>query len=105
MGRAELASNTVEGRMLEVQQSTLDMAGASRLDQIRASMAGEQLTGGAQRPAVTAGAEAAAASEERGREATVARLDEIRTSLNKEGAKSAGTNGVGKTGSGDAAAG
>ena len=105
MGRAELASDTVEGRMLEVQRTTLDMAGHSRLDQIRASMAGEQLTGGAQRPAVTAGAEAAAASEERGREATVARLDEIRTSLNKEGAKSAGTNGVGKTGSGDAAAG
>ena len=30
MGRAELASNSVEGRMLEVQKSTLDMAGQSR---------------------------------------------------------------------------
>jgi phage shock protein A len=38
MGRAELASNSVEGRMLEVQKATLDIAGASRLDQIRASM-------------------------------------------------------------------
>ncbi|MDQ1646611.1 MAG: hypothetical protein QOJ50_2795 [Cryptosporangiaceae bacterium] len=43
LGSAELASNSVEGRMLEVQKSTLDMAGASRLDQIRASMGGEQL--------------------------------------------------------------
>ena len=43
MGRAELASNSVEGRMLEVQKSTLDMAGQSRLEQIRASMAGDQL--------------------------------------------------------------
>ena len=34
MGRAELASNSVEGRMLEVQKSTLDMAGsvAARAD-------------------------------------------------------------------------
>ena len=39
MGRAELAANSVEGRMLEVQKSTLDMAGASRLEQIRQSMA------------------------------------------------------------------
>ena len=39
MGRAELASTSVEGRMLEVQKTTLDMAGASRLEQIRASMA------------------------------------------------------------------
>ena len=39
LGSAELASNSVEGRMLEVQKSTLDMAGLSRLDQIRQSMA------------------------------------------------------------------
>ena len=45
LGSAELASNSVEGRMLEVQKSTLDMAGASRLDQIRQSMAGNQLAG------------------------------------------------------------
>jgi phage shock protein A len=43
LGSAELAENSVEGRMLEVQKSTLDMAGASRLDQIRASMGGEKL--------------------------------------------------------------
>jgi phage shock protein A len=43
LGAAELAQNSVEGRMLEVQKSTLDMAGQTRLDQIRASMAGQQL--------------------------------------------------------------
>lgn len=43
LGSAELAQNSVEGRMMEVQKSTLDMAGQSRLDQIRASMSGQQL--------------------------------------------------------------
>ena len=38
LGQAELAQSSVEGRMLEVQKSTLDMAGSARLDQIRASM-------------------------------------------------------------------
>jgi len=54
LGSAELASNSVEGRMLEVQKSTLDVAGASRLDQIRSSMAGEQLAKAPERPAVKA---------------------------------------------------
>jgi phage shock protein A len=40
LGSAELAQNSVEGRMIEVQKSALDMAGQSRLDQIRAGMAG-----------------------------------------------------------------
>jgi phage shock protein A len=43
LGSAELAQTSVEGRMLEVEKSTLDMAGQSRLDQIRASMQGNQL--------------------------------------------------------------
>ncbi len=43
LGSAELAQSSVEGRMLEVQKSTLDMAGQSRLDQIRSSMSGTQL--------------------------------------------------------------
>jgi phage shock protein A len=43
LGSAELAQDSVEGRMREVQKSTLDMAGQSRLDQIRASMSGTQL--------------------------------------------------------------
>jgi phage shock protein A len=41
LGRAELAGSSVEGRMLEVEKSTLDAAGQQRLDQIRASMTGQ----------------------------------------------------------------
>ncbi|MFN2539664.1 MAG: PspA/IM30 family protein [Mycobacteriales bacterium] len=41
LGGAELAGNTVEGRMLEVEKATLDVAGQARLDQIRASMSGQ----------------------------------------------------------------
>jgi phage shock protein A len=82
MGRAELASNSVEGRMLEVQKSTLDMAGASRLEQIRASMAGEQLAAPPQAPALGAGE--TATPVETGSSASVPRLDEIRASMAKE---------------------
>jgi phage shock protein A len=53
LGQAELAQNSVEGRMLEVQKSTLDMAGSARLDQIRASMGGGQLASAPETPAVT----------------------------------------------------
>lgn len=45
LGAAELAQNSVQSRMLEVQQSTLDMAGRSRLEQIRASIHGVPITG------------------------------------------------------------
>ncbi len=45
LGSAELAQNSVQGRMLEVQQSTVDMAGSTRLEQIRASMRGEPVAG------------------------------------------------------------
>jgi phage shock protein A len=78
MGRAELASNSVEGRMLEVQKSSLDMAGSSRLEQIRASMAGEKLGGPAAQPAVEQGSTPASDP------ASVARLDEIRASMNQK---------------------
>jgi len=54
LGRADLASNSVEGRRLEVQKATLDLAGSSRLEEIRASMA-KPLTGAPDRPAVSAG--------------------------------------------------
>jgi phage shock protein A len=76
MGRAELASNSVEGRMLEVQKSSLDMAGQSRLEQIRASMAGEKLGAAPSQPAV----EQAPAADP----ASVARLDELRASMNQK---------------------
>ncbi|MGQ0841103.1 PspA/IM30 family protein [Actinokineospora sp.] len=59
LGSAELAQNSVQGRMLEVQASTTDMAGQSRLEQIRASMAGGsvagQVTSGAATPAPAPG--------------------------------------------------
>ena len=55
LGSAELAQNSVQGRMLEVQQSTTDMAGASRLDQIRASMSGAPIAGGQEAPQVGQG--------------------------------------------------
>jgi phage shock protein A len=46
MGAAELAQDSVQGRMLEVQQASVEMAGHSRLEQIRASMRGEALPAG-----------------------------------------------------------
>ncbi|TDC43265.1 PspA/IM30 family protein [Micromonospora sp. KC213] len=73
MGRAELAGNSVEGRMLEIQRSTLDAAGSSRLEQIRASMAGERLAGEPERPAAQQSADPG-----------VAKLDEIRASMSRE---------------------
>ncbi|MEO3777383.1 PspA/IM30 family protein [Micromonospora sp. B11E3] len=79
MGRAELAGNSVEGRMLEIQKATLDSAGSSRLEQIRASMAGEQLAGRQDRPAVPQGQPAPAADP-----AAAARLDQLRASLGQE---------------------
>jgi len=45
IGQAELAQNSVQGRMLEVQQSTIDMAGQNRLEQIRASLRGTPVAG------------------------------------------------------------
>ncbi|WP_045741498.1 MULTISPECIES: PspA/IM30 family protein [Actinoplanes] len=78
MGRAELASNSVEGRILEVQKSSLDLAGSSRLEQIRASMAGEKLGAASAQPSVEQPATPAADP------ASVARLDEIRASMNQK---------------------
>jgi len=55
MGEAELAQNSVQGRMMEVQQASVQMAGHSRLEQIRASMRGDALpAGGAAAPATPA---------------------------------------------------
>ncbi len=88
-GRAELAGTSVEGRMLEVQKSTLDMAGQNRLEQIRASMAGEQVTASPERPAVTGGESSAptaepAAAPSAEQTAGVARLDQLRAGMAKD---------------------
>ncbi len=79
LGRAELAQNSVEGRMLEVQKSTLDMAGSSRLEQIRASMAGEKLAPAPEKPAIEGDQD-----EQPTAEPGVARLEQLRASLQKD---------------------
>ncbi|MEU1605086.1 PspA/IM30 family protein [Micromonospora matsumotoense] len=81
MGRAELAGNSVEGRMLEIQKSTLDSAGSSRLEQIRASMAGDQLGSRQEQPAAQQQAQPAAPTAD---PAAAARLDEIRASMSRD---------------------
>src|SRR6185312_12860716 len=64
MGAAELAQNSVQGRMMEIQQASVEMAGHSRLEQIRASMRGDALpTGGAAAPAAPAANPPATAPE------------------------------------------
>lgn len=45
LGRSELAENSIDNRMIEVQQASVQMAGHSRLEQIRASMNGGQSGG------------------------------------------------------------
>lgn len=51
LGQAELAQNSVQGRMMEVEQAATDSKGADRLAQIKASMHGggqQQITRGEQ---------------------------------------------------------
>ncbi|MDO5098044.1 MAG: PspA/IM30 family protein [Corynebacterium sp.] len=45
LGTAELAENSVQGRMVEIEQASVQLAGHSRLEQIRAQMAGELASG------------------------------------------------------------
>ncbi|OIR42486.1 hypothetical protein BJP08_04050 [Corynebacterium sp. NML140438] len=45
LGAAELAENSIQGRMAEVEQAGIQMAGHSRLEQIRAEMSGELTSG------------------------------------------------------------
>jgi phage shock protein A len=58
LGATELSRNSVEGRMLEVEMSTIDMAGSARLDQLRAQLHPELAD--ASKPAITGGDAAAA---------------------------------------------
>ena len=53
LGAAELAQNSVQGRMAEVEQAGIQMAGHGRLEQIRAEMAGELPSGA--KPAIEQG--------------------------------------------------
>src|SRR5262245_39088903 len=54
LGRADLAQSTAEGRRLEVEKATLDLAGSTRLEEIRASLT-RSVAGGDARPAVSGG--------------------------------------------------
>ena len=45
LGAAELAQNSIGGRMAEVEQAGIQMAGHGRLEQLRAEMAGELTSG------------------------------------------------------------
>ncbi|WJY97766.1 PspA/IM30 family protein [Corynebacterium fournieri] len=45
LGAAELSQNSIEGRMAEVEQAGIQMAGHGRLEQLRAEMAGELTAG------------------------------------------------------------
>ncbi len=40
LGQSELAQGSVQGRMMEVEKATIDVAASARLDQIRASLGG-----------------------------------------------------------------
>jgi len=60
LGATELGKNSVEGRMLEVEMSTIDMAGSARLDQLRAQLHPELAD--AAKPAITGGDAAADAA-------------------------------------------
>ena len=44
LGQAELAQDSVQGRMMEVEKATIDVAASARLDQIRASLGGGSAT-------------------------------------------------------------
>ncbi|AOX05456.1 hypothetical protein BJP05_04215 [Corynebacterium sp. NML98-0116] len=54
LGAAELAENSIQGRMAEVEQAGIQMAGHSRLEQIRAEMSGE-LTSGKEQQSIEQG--------------------------------------------------
>ena len=82
LGQAELAKDSSGAQMLEVQRATVDMRGAARLDEIRASLqtGGQQppVAPAAERPAVAPGPDAAATVENAARpvDTTKAQPDE-----------------------------
>ncbi|WP_433565838.1 phage shock protein PspA [Nocardia sp. CA-151230] len=63
LGAAELAGNSVQGRMLEVQQASVQMAGHNRLEQIRASMRGDSLPAGGNQQQIPQGQPAQPAAQ------------------------------------------
>ncbi|MFV8380363.1 PspA/IM30 family protein [Corynebacterium hindlerae] len=74
LGQAELAQNSVEGRMVEIEQAGIQMAGHSRLEQIRAQMSGE-LTSGNPQQSLEAGSGAPSAAAD---DAVAQKMRELR---------------------------
>ncbi|HZZ50308.1 MAG TPA: PspA/IM30 family protein [Pseudonocardia sp.] len=70
LGSAELAQNSVQARMLEVQQASVDVAGASRLEQIRASLGTGGSGGGQQQLGANAPKQVTAGEQGIGQEQT-----------------------------------
>ncbi len=66
LGQADLANNSVEGRMLEVRRATVDMAGSARLEELRASLHPETqaVTSGTPASAIEGGSANGAAAPE-----------------------------------------
>ena len=74
LGAAELAENSIQGRMAEVEQAGIQMAGHSRLEQIRAEMSGE-LTSGKEQQSIEQGKTGAPQASE---DAVARRMRELR---------------------------
>jgi phage shock protein A len=64
LGQADLAQDSVAARTMEIQRATVNLQGAARLDEIRASLEADKpaVTGGAAAPAIDAPATGPAAA-------------------------------------------
>jgi phage shock protein A len=67
LGQADLARNSVAGRMMEVKRATVNLQGSARLEEIRASLAAEQsgtsaVSSASATPAIEANADGSAAT-------------------------------------------
>jgi len=66
LGQADLAQNSVSGRMLDIKRETINLQGSARLDEIRASLAAEKtaVSGGSATPSIESASNATSAAAE-----------------------------------------
>jgi Phage shock protein A (IM30), suppresses sigma54-dependent transcription len=76
LGQAELAQNSVQGRMAEVEQAGVQLAGHSRLEQIRAEMSGGSLASGDTQESIESGPSTGTANVDN--DAVARRMRELR---------------------------
>lgn len=76
LGQSELAQNSVQGRMMELEQAGVQMAGHSRLEQIRSEMNGNKSISSSQNQAIEAGKAASDAGISQ--DAVAQRMKELR---------------------------